>query len=197
MSAEFSTLEYGEGSGSQRSEALVGPYLWVNLPDQSKISLTGTGPVDRCPSKDSAPPISPPLWVDSTSGIPSQRWTKDAVIFSNWWPSTSDVMGRKGFQDWATGLPSTVESLFDYNPSSGAYELFAASGSAFYDVTNTGAVGSGRLWPVKCQMAAHEHGYSRRGVSVLLQWGWISPQLYNGAMWQAVTGASVPIAITG
>jgi len=150
------------------------------------------------PSKDSRTSYQPaPVGGLNVRDSIAAMDPKDAVIFSNWWPSTSDVMGRKGFQDWATGLPSAVESLFDYNPSSGAYELFAASGSAFYDVTNTGAVGAAVVSGLSNAKWQHTNMVTPGGSFLYCFNGVDSPQLYNGATWQAVTGASAPIAITG
>jgi hypothetical protein len=66
---------------------------------------------------------------------------KDAVILDNWWPLPSNVIVRNGYTQWATGLPSYVQSMFNYGGASGQ-KLFAASGTAFYEVTSGGAVGA-------------------------------------------------------
>ena len=67
---------------------------------------------------------------------------KDAVILKNWFPLPAKVIVRKGSTSWATGLGSQVESLMGYRTQSGTSRLFAAAGTAFYDVTATGAVGA-------------------------------------------------------
>lgn len=65
----------------------------------------------------------------------------DAIILDNWFPRTADVEFRKGSIDWATGLPSQVNSLLPYNGAT-VSSLFAASGANIYDVTTQGAVGA-------------------------------------------------------
>lgn len=65
----------------------------------------------------------------------------DAVTLDNFFPTTTTVNLRNGYTAWATGLPANVESLMPYQ-SATAGKLFAASGTAFYDVTSQGAVGA-------------------------------------------------------
>ena len=65
----------------------------------------------------------------------------DAVYLTNFFPTVSDVMLRKGFSNFATGLPGQVESVMTYSSGS-ANKLFAASVTGVYDVTSGGAVGA-------------------------------------------------------
>jgi hypothetical protein len=58
----------------------------------------------------------------------------DAVNLINFFPQTSDVLVRKGYTQHVTGMPAQTESLLDY-ASPTAQKLFAASGTAFYDVS--------------------------------------------------------------
>ena len=74
---------------------------------------------------------------DSLAAMPPQ----DAVIMTNFFCSPTTVDLRRGYTQWVTGLPNFVESLMPYL-SATTPKLFAASGTAFYDVTNTGAVGA-------------------------------------------------------
>ena len=55
----------------------------------------------------------------------------DAVVMENWYPTTTSVDVRKGYQPWSTGYANPVQSLFRYAPTTGAYKLFAASGTSF------------------------------------------------------------------
>lgn len=65
----------------------------------------------------------------------------DAVTLINFFPQTSDVLVRKGYTRNVTGMPSQTESLLVYaSPTS--QKMFAASGTAFYDVSSSGAVGA-------------------------------------------------------
>lgn len=65
----------------------------------------------------------------------------DAVTMLNFFPLTSDVMLRKGHTQWATGIPSQVESLLAYSGPT-TEELFAVAGTSIYDVSSAGAVGA-------------------------------------------------------
>jgi hypothetical protein len=65
-----------------------------------------------------------------------------AVILDNFWPLPSKVIVRKGRTAWTTGISGQVESLMAYNPQTGTAALFGAAGTAFYNVTDAGAVGA-------------------------------------------------------
>lgn len=65
----------------------------------------------------------------------------DAVTLTNMVPLTSDVMVRKGYTNYVTGIPGQVESLMQYS-SPTAQKLFCAAMTSFYDVTNAGTVGA-------------------------------------------------------
>lgn len=119
----------------------------------------------------------------------------DAVSLTNWYANTTEVTLRYGYSNHVTGLPGQVQSLMTY--SGGATDkLFAASGTAFYDVTSAGVVGAAvvtGLTNAKWQSAnvattAGTYLYCANGVD--------APELYDGATWTAITGVSVP-AITG
>jgi hypothetical protein len=65
----------------------------------------------------------------------------DAVTMDNYFPTPTSVNIRNGSKNHVTGLPAWVETLAHYsNPTTG--KLFAASGTAIYDVTTAGVVGS-------------------------------------------------------
>ena len=121
----------------------------------------------------------------------------DAVILENWWLNPSKLVTRPGSSAWATGFASAVETLIDYSPASGSNKLFAASAGKIYDVTSAGAIGaavvtgqlSNRWQDVAISTAGGSYQYLFNGSD--------DPQLYNGTAWQAVNGASTPIAITG
>lgn len=120
----------------------------------------------------------------------------DAVTLTNFFPTPTNVELRKGYTQWVTGLPADVESLMPYN-SATANKLFAASGTAFYDVTSTGAVGAAVVTAQTNARWQHQNYGTTGGQYLYCVNGTDSPQLYNGAAWQAVTSVSAPIAITG
>ncbi len=65
----------------------------------------------------------------------------DASILKNWFPGTSRIRIRRGFEEQATGLTGPVETLMTY-ASGTAQEMYAAANNAIYNVTSEGAVGA-------------------------------------------------------
>lgn len=122
---------------------------------------------------------------------------KDAVVLQNWWPYPNYVAIRKGYGDWSTGYVSPVETLMCYNNESGASELFAASGTAFYDATNQGAVGAAVVSGLSNAKWQYTNIVTPGGNFLYAFNGVDDPELYNGTAWQAVDAVSAPIAITG
>jgi hypothetical protein len=74
---------------------------------------------------------------DSIGDMP----TTDAVVLTNWFPSTTEVDLRPGYTKYATGLPADVETLMSFAGASST-KLFAISNKAIYDVSAGGAVGA-------------------------------------------------------
>lgn len=66
----------------------------------------------------------------------------DAITLQNWWPQPYGVSMRKGYVEWTTGLPSTVETLASWSDTSGNTKLFAWSLGAMYDVSIRGVAGA-------------------------------------------------------
>lgn len=111
----------------------------------------------------------------------------EAVVLENWFPYTSYVGIRKGSQDHVTGLPATVETLVEYAPETGGNKLFAAAGTAIYDVTNPGVVGA----PVVTGMANarwQETMITTPGGSFLVMVnGADAPRVFNGTTWSVMS----------
>lgn len=120
----------------------------------------------------------------------------DAAVMDNWFPTPSNVQVRNGYTAWATGLPGQVNSLCCFN-SPTTRKLFAASGANIYDVTAKGAVGAAVVSGQTSDKWQHINVGTPGAQFLYMVNGSDSPQLYNGSTWQAVTGASAPIAITG
>ena len=120
----------------------------------------------------------------------------DAVVLENWWPYPSYVGVRKGSTPHVTGFASPVETLVEYLPNNGTSTLFAAAGTAIYDVTLAGALGA----PVQSGLTNarwQDVQITTPGGSFLYLFnGADAPRLWNGTTWTAVTGVSTP-AITG
>jgi hypothetical protein len=118
------------------------------------------------------------------------------VALINWFPLTTDVMFRKGYTQWATGINGTVQSLMVYNGPTQSKMIGATNGGSFYDVSSNAAVGApvvtgqtnGQWESINVATPGGNFMYCVNGVD--------SPQLFNGTTWTAITGISSP-AITG
>lgn len=130
---------------------------------------------------------------DSIANMPAG----DAVILTNWFPTPSSVMLRNGSVTWASGLGNQVNSLMEYNPTSGAGKLFAAAGGAVFDVTSPGAVGAPAITGLSSSQWKHVNFATAAGPLLGAVNGIDGYYLYNGASWQKVTSSSTPVSITG
>ena len=121
----------------------------------------------------------------------------DAVILKNWWPQTDSVKIRDGWQDFVTGFGSTVESLMVYNAIDGTQEMYAASGTSFFDASTTGAVGSAVVTGLTNARWNSVNMTNSSAISYLCAFNGVdNPQYWNGSSWISVTGATSP-GITG
>lgn len=119
----------------------------------------------------------------------------DAVSLENYFPTATNVVLRGGFQKHVTGFASAVETLMAYNGAT-TQNLFAASGTAFYDATNPGAVGAAVVSGLTNARWEYTNVATSGGNYMYCVNGADSPRLYDGSTWTAITGASTP-AITG
>lgn len=119
----------------------------------------------------------------------------DAVTLDNLFPGVSNVNLRGGYTKHATGLPGEVESLFSYSGAA-TNKLFAASGTAFYDVTAGGAVGAAVVSGLTNARWEYINVATPGGNYMMAVNGVDKPRLYNGSTWTALDGSSSP-AITG
>lgn len=119
----------------------------------------------------------------------------EAIDLINFFPTTTDVVSRKGISNHVTGIGQQVESLMVYNTPSGTQTLFCAAGTNIYDVS-----GSSATTVVTGQTNArwqHVNFTNSSGISYLCCFnGMDSPQYWDGTSWITVTGISTP-AITG
>lgn len=115
----------------------------------------------------------------------------DAAILDNWFPGTSRVRIRRGFEEHVTGLPGIVETLMTYS-SGTADKFFAASGTAIYDVTTPGVVGAA----VASSKTNARWQYANMGTSggqfLIGVNGADTPIKYDGTTWgtSAITGST-------
>lgn len=120
----------------------------------------------------------------------------EAVIMDNWWPYPSYLAIRKGSANHVTGLPATVETLVEYLPITGGSTLFAAAGTAIYNVTTAGAVGAAVQTGLTNARWENAQITTPGGSFLYLVNGVDKPRLWDGTAWTSVDGASTP-AITG
>lgn len=64
----------------------------------------------------------------------------DAPILQNWYPSTTECIGRNGYSKYAYGFSGQCETLIDYAGASNN-KLFCIASGNIYDITSAGAVG--------------------------------------------------------
>lgn len=80
-------------------------------------------------------------FFNSLFGMPPEN----AIRLTNWWPAVYGCIHRKGYGDWATGLPGLVGSLYTYHTNGGQSFLYAFSGTGMYDATSQGPVGAAKI----------------------------------------------------
>lgn len=66
----------------------------------------------------------------------------DAIALDNWWPQPYGCSMRKGYIEWATGLPASIGTIAGWFGTDGTQKMFAWSGTAMYDITTQAAVGA-------------------------------------------------------
>ena len=113
----------------------------------------------------------------------------DAVIMDNVWPTTSDVMLRKGYTEWASGMTGEVETLMAYQSTTGSEFFSVASGDVF-DITASGAVGAPVVTGLTNSRLQYVNVSNAGGSFLIAVNGEDDPLLYNGTTWAntAITG---------
>lgn len=121
----------------------------------------------------------------------------DALVMTNWFPTPTNIQLRGGCSNYVTGIPGWVESLMTYNAQSGSAKMFGAASTKIYDVTAPGVVGAAVVSGNTSARWQHTNFGTPGGQYLVVVNGVDKMQIYTGAAWQQVTGASAPIAITG
>lgn len=65
----------------------------------------------------------------------------DAVSMVNWWPRTTDVMFRKGWTAFSTGMTSEVETVMVYNGATTS-KMYGIAGTTIFDCSAAGVAAS-------------------------------------------------------
>lgn len=139
---------------------------------------------------------------------PSRGWIRNealgktkaggAEVMDNWFPTPEGARMRKGSQKHAT-IDAACTYLAAYEVP-GSAKMFAADATSIYDVTTPADPDVAPTADVTSQTSgdwtALQFTTSGGTFSIWVN-GADSMQLYNGTAWQAVTGVSAPISITG
>lgn len=129
--------------------------------------------------------------LDSLADMPPT----DARFLENWFPSTTDILLRYGYSNWATGLGAQVQTIAHY--SGGATDkLFAWAGTSVFDVTAGGAVGAAVVTALTNAQWQFTNAANSAGNWFMAVNGIDKLLLYDGTTWEKVDGGSAH-AITG
>lgn len=125
----------------------------------------------------------------------------EAVIMDNWFCLPTEIMARKGYSSWATGISGDVQSFLVYDYPNGTFKSFAVANNAgtcaIYDVTSQGAVGAAVVSGLTSAKWNYTQFANSGGNFTVAANGSDSVLIYNGTSWQSVTAISSPFAITG
>lgn len=129
---------------------------------------------------------------DSIAAMPPD----DASLMDNAFPSTTDVMLRKGWDEHVTGISGQVQSLMVYNTPGGTQQMYAAAGTSFYNVSSSGAVGAAVQTGLSNAKWQSINFTDSGGSSWLVTVNGIDgPRYWDGATWTTVTAVSTPAII--
>ena len=125
--------------------------------------------------------------------------SKFCIDLLNIYPGNNELITRRGFREWATGLGGEVKRLLVYVAMNGDRKLFAVTPKGIYDVTKSTATpplvysmsGTGDISYVQ---------FSNAGVSYLVGCNGVDlPFLYDGTTWKAfsTSGVAGPGVVSG
>ena len=130
--------------------------------------------------------------VDSIAAMPET----DAVVMDNFFPNPTKVTLRNGYVSQSTGLPGWVETIIGYSSLTTTEKIFGISGTALYDCTTIGAVGSAVVTGLTNARWEYTNFSIPGGACLYAANAVDAPLYFDGTTWVKVTGISVP-AITG
>jgi hypothetical protein len=138
-------------------------------------------------------PVSLPAPVggwNARDALPSMA-PSDAVILENWYPATTEVALRDGYEKHATGITGQVETLMAYSGAA-TDKLFAIAGGNVYDATSAGAVGAAVVTGLSNSRWGYCNIATAGGNFLSMANGVDAPRNYNGSTWTtpAITGVT-------
>lgn len=117
---------------------------------------------------------------------------EDANLLDNFIPRPNYVELRRGYESYATGMPSAVETLMEYSGVTGN-QFFACSGGGIYDISSPGAVGSPDVSGLTNNRWQWLNFATAGGNFLIAVNGADAPRNYNGTTWAttpAITGVT-------
>lgn len=126
----------------------------------------------------------------------------EAVIIDNWFCLPTELMTRKGYTEWNTGVDGNIESFINYDAPDGTIEMFVASDDAgacsIWDVSQQEPVIPSAVVTGLTSARFHSCAVANTGGTFTMAVnGADYLLLYDGATWQSVNSTSTPFAITG
>ena len=111
----------------------------------------------------------------------------DALLLDNIFPEASECVLRGGSSNHRTGGSDAVYSLMAYHGPSGTNKLFAAAGTAIYDVTSTDtSFPSAAVSSTTNAQWQHVQVGTSAGQYLICVNGAVNPQRYDGSSWVAM-----------
>lgn len=117
----------------------------------------------------------------------------DAVSMENWFPSTSDVRTRDGWDEHCSGIPDPTETLMVWNGPTGS-SMLAATATEIYDASAAGAVGAALSTGYTSGVWSWTNFGTPAGQFVIFTNGLDGCQKYDGSAvtTNAITGPTIP-----
>ena len=112
---------------------------------------------------------------------------KDAVILTNFFPSTTSVNLRGGYSKFATGFGAQVETVIAYSGAT-TNKLFGIAGGAVYDASAGGAVGAAALSGLSNSRWQYVNITTAGGSFIEMCNGADSVYTFNGTTWTDQSG---------
>lgn len=106
----------------------------------------------------------------------------DAVVMTNWWPGTSNVILRYGYSEYAT-YSGQGESLLVYSGTTGNEMFVANAAGNIYDVSSGGAVGAAVVSGLTNARFQYQNITTSGGSFLLAVNGADKLQGYDGSSW--------------
>lgn len=117
-------------------------------------------------------------------------------MLTNFFPTASDVMLRRGSAAYTTGASAQVETLVSYKPPSGTNSLWAFSGVNLYNSTTPGALPAATVTGLSNARWQCTNCTTAGGNFLLCVNGADNMLLFDGTTWTPITTVSTP-SITG